>query len=429
MKDNKVLIVTYYWPPAGGPGVQRWLKFVKYLPEFGVKPVVYIPENPTYPIIDHGLQSEVGEEVTILKGKIFEPYSLASVFSKKDTKAISAGIIPDKKKQSAMQRLMLWLRGNLFIPDARVMWVKPSVTFLSDYIRENGITTVITSGPPHSLHLIGLRLKLTLAVKWIADFRDPWTTIGYHNQLKLSSFAEKKHKKLEKEVLDTADRIIVTSPSTRADFQAMTATPVTLITNGYDVETVTTPPMDRHFSIAHIGSLLSERNPLVLWKVLSDMLREVPGFATDFRLTLAGTVSGVVLESLRESGLAGHVIELGYLSHADAVARQRASQVLLLVEIDSEDTRSIIPGKLFEYMSAERPILAIGPEGSDIAIILSETNTGSYHLYDEYSGLRQRLEGLYQQYRSAALTVQGIGLQKYSRRQLTRQLADVIATL
>ena len=173
-KPKKLLIITYYWPPAGGPGVQRWLKFVKYLPEFNIQPIVYIPENPTYPIIDNGLESEVSDKAIILKNKIFEPYGLASFFGKSKTKKISSGIIPNQKKQSFLEKTLLWIRGNIFIPDARYLWVKPSVKYLKKYIEENNIDTIVTSGPPHSLHLIGLKLKKELNVKWFADF----TTCG-----------------------------------------------------------------------------------------------------------------------------------------------------------------------------------------------------------------------------------------------------------
>ena len=191
--SKKVLIIIYYWPPAGGPGVQRWLKFVKYLPDFNIQPIVYIPENPTYPILDENLAAEVAEQAIIIKKKILEPYQIASYFSKNKSKKLSAGIITSKKKQSFLERFLLTIRGNLFIPDARFLWVNPSVKFLEKYIVENKIDTIITSGPPHSLHLIGLKLKQKLAVKWLADFRDPWTTIGYHKELKLSNYAKKRH--------------------------------------------------------------------------------------------------------------------------------------------------------------------------------------------------------------------------------------------
>lgn len=428
-EPKKLLIITYYWPPAGGPGVQRWLKFVKYLPDFNVQPIVYIPENPTYPIIDNGLQSEVSEKAIILKNKITEPYGFASFFGKNKTKKISSGIIPNQKKQSFLEKTLLWVRGNIFIPDARFLWVKPSVKYLKKYIEENQIDTIVTSGPPHSLHLIGLQLKKELSVKWFADFRDPWTTIGYHKALKLSSSAEKKHKALEKEVLTTADTIIVTSKTTKTEFQAITSKPIEVITNGYDVEKVSKQPLDEKFTLAHIGSFLSERNPRILWKALKELTKENPDFRRDFQLKLIGAVSQEVLDTISEFRLNDYVLNLGYVSHQEAVEHQRKSQVLLLIEINSNDTKSIIPGKLFEYMVSERPIIALGPEGSDFAEIITTTNTGVFFLYDELEPLKELLLKYYNLYKEQNLKVHAVGLQQYSRKSLTEQLTKIISKL
>lgn len=423
---KKVLIITYYWPPAGGPGVQRWLKFVKYLPGFGIEPIVYIPENPTYPLLDEGLLSEVSPDVTILKNKIIEPYGWASAFSKSSTKKISSGIIPHKRKQSFLQRIMLWIRGNIFIPDARVLWVKPSVAYLSRYIKENGIDTIITTGPPHSLHLIGLKIKEKHNVKWVADFRDPWTTIGYHKALKLSSFAAQKHRTLEKKVLTTADTILVTSPTTKQEFQALTSKPIAVITNGYDVETIAKQPLDEKFTMAHIGSFLSERNPRILWKALAELITENTEFNAHFQLKLIGAVSREVLDAIEEFQLSGYVNNMGYVSHNEAVAEQRKSQVLLLVEIDSEETKCIIPGKLFEYMVSERPIIAIGPEEADFASIMKATNTGIFITYDDKDKLKDTILQYFNQYLQGNLKANAIGLQQYSRKNLTGQLAQLL---
>lgn len=422
----KVLIITYYWPPAGGPGVQRWLKFVKYLPDFGIEPIVYIPENPTYPLVDKGLLSEVNPNVTILKQRITEPYAWASAFSKNSTKKISSGIIPAAKKQSFLQRIMLWVRGNLFVPDARVLWVKPSVNYLSKYITENGIETIITTGPPHSLHLIGLRLKELHDLKWIADFRDPWTTIGYHKALKLSDSAAKKHKDLERKVLNSADSILVTSPTTKAEFQQLTAKPIDVITNGYDTEMIPKQPLDEKFTLAHIGSFLSERNPKQLWESLTELIAENEQFKADFQLKLIGAVSSEVMESITNAGLQSHVNNLGYVPHSEAVAEQRKSQVLLLVEIDSEDTKCIIPGKLFEYMVSERPILSIGPQGADFASIIQSTNTGVFSLYADKERIKQTILNYFNQYKEGNLKANAIGLQQFSRKNLTSQLASIL---
>jgi len=423
---KKVLIITYYWPPAGGPGVQRWLKFVKYLPDFDINPIVYIPENPTYPLLDEKLVADVPKNVTILKNKITEPYAWASVFSKKNTKKISSGIIPNQRKQSLIQKMMLWVRGNLFIPDARVLWVKPSVKYLSKYIQENNIDTVITTGPPHSLHLIGLQLKEKLNVKWIADFRDPWTTIGYHKALKLTEASAKKHKDMEKKVMTTADFLLVTSPTTKKEFEAITNKPIHVITNGYDVENVGRPAMDEKFTLAHIGSFLSERNPRVLWKALRELTKENAEFRKHFELKLIGATSQEVLDAIEEFKLSAFVNNLGYVSHQEAVEQQRKSQVLLLIEIDSEDTKSIIPGKLFEYMVSERPILAIGPKDADFSVILQQTNTGTFALYDEKDKVKETILKYFNLYLEQNLKVYPVGLQQYSRKNLTKELAALL---
>ena len=428
LEQKKLLIITYYWPPAGGPGVQRWLKFVKYLPEFNIQPIVYIPENPTYPIVDNGLQSEVSDKAIILKNKIFEPYVLAYFFGKSKTKKISSGIIPSRKKQSLAERILLWIRGNIFIPDARVFWVKPSVNYLKKYIQENNIDTIVTSGPPHSLHLIGLQLKKELNIKWFADFRDPWTTIGYQKALKLSAYAKNKHKALEKEVLNAADTIIVTSKTTRQEFQFLTSKPIEVITNGYDIEKKGSVELDEKFTLAHIGSFLSERNPTVLWQAIRELTVEKNDFKNDFRLKLIGSTSEVVLESIASFQLNEYVQNLGYVSHLEAVAHQRKSQVLLLIEIDSKDTQSIIPGKLFEYMVSERPILAIGPKDSDFAEIIRETNTGIFFRYDEKEKLKTQLLDYYLEFKTKKLNVAPVGLQKYSRLKLTEHLARLITS-
>lgn len=423
---KKVLIITYYWPPAGGPGVQRWLKFVKYLPDFGIQPVVYVPENPTYPIVDADLESEVSEKAIVLKHKILEPYAMASVFSKKNTKGISSGIIPNQKKQTFLQKVMLWIRGNLFIPDARVLWVKPSVKYLKQYLQQEGIDTIITSGPPHSLHLIGLQLKKELNVKWLADFRDPWTTIGYHSALKLSNYADKKHKALERKVLNSADTIIVTSKTTKAEFERLTSRPIEVITNGYDVEKITKEPLDEKFTLAHIGSFLSDRNPRILWESLSELVAENASFAECFELKLIGKVSQEILDTIAQFGLQNHVRNLGYVSHLEAVKHQRKSQVLLLVEIDSEETKSIIPGKVFEYMVSERPIVAIGPKDSDFAELIISTNTGTFYTYNDKDRLKADLLSHFEKYQQKNLKVYPVGLQQYSRKNLTEKLVKII---
>lgn len=424
--SKKVLIVTYYWPPAGGPGVQRWLKFVKYLPEYNIEPIVYCPENPSYPIIDEHLIKEVPNGVIILKQPINEPYKFANLLSKRSSKTIRSGVIPKEKKQSFIEKLMLYIRGNFFIPDARKSWVRPSVTFLSEYTQQHQIETVITTGPPHSTHLIGLRLKEELGIKWFADFRDPWTTIGYHKQLKLTRASHKKHFRLEQSVLNTANQIIVTSNITKLEFRLKTKQPIEVITNGYDTFTIKRPEKDSNFTMAHIGSLLSERNPKQLWVGLQELIKEHANFKKAFQLNLIGVISDDVLQSIKGHGLGDFVKVLGYISHEEAIKAQMQSRVLLLIEIDSEDTKAIIPGKLFEYMASETPILAIGPKDWDVEHILKTTNTGHYFGYNDKSAIKSQIMSYFEAYKSNTLISHPIGLKPYSRKELTSKLAKLI---
>ncbi|MEJ4088017.1 glycosyltransferase family 4 protein [Galbibacter orientalis] len=422
---KKVLIICYYWPPAGGPGVQRWLNFVKFLPEFGIEPVVYIPENPNYPMEDASFLAEVPKEITILKQPIFEPYKFASIFSGKKTKQISKGIISNKK-QSFTEKVLLWIRGNFFIPDARVFWVKPSVNYLKKYLEKEDITTIITTGPPHSVHLIGMKLKKQLDLKWIADFRDPWTNIGYHSALKLTKNSQQKHKKLEHEVLNSADLIVTTSYTTKVEFETISSKPIEVITNGFITPEIKKSKIDKKFTVSHIGSLLSGRNPKVLWSVIGELLEENSDFKKDFQLQLAGAVSKEVLESIEAYNIDENLSILGYVAHQKAIELQRATQVLLLIEIDAEKTRGIIPGKLFEYMAATRPIIALGPKQWDVARILEETNAGVYFDYTEKEKLKETLLSFYKAYKNDNLYVNSVDIDKYHRKSLTKHLASII---
>ena len=425
---KKVLIVTYYWPPAGGPGVQRWLKFVKYLPQFGIEPQVFIPENPNYPIMDDSLSREVSKSVKIHKKKIIEPYALAKLMAKKSTDKFSAGIITESSKQSKLQQLMIYVRGNYFIPDARKFWVGPSINEIKKILDKEQIDTLITTGPPHSLHLIGLGLKKdNPKLQWIADFRDPWTSISYHEELKLTEASEKKHTELEGLVLQNADQLVVTSFSTQVEFRQKTSKPVHLITNGFDVRpNQESPSLDEHFTFAHIGSLMKDRNPSNLWKVFSDLIQENKEFKAYFELDLIGQSAANVIDSIQKNELKDYLKITNYLPHQEALKKQERAQVLLLIEKNQEATKGIIPAKLFEYMSAKRPILAIGPKDWDVRKILEETNAGVAFDYTDEVAIKTYIEQQFSLFLKGKLTVNSNGIEAYSRKKLTQKLAEII---
>ena len=421
---HKLLLITYYWPPAGGPGVQRWLQMLNYLPKLGFDIVVYVPENAFYPIEDPQLSDDIPEGIEVMRGPILEPGHVLKQFVPKRSKRMSAGILKEKNA-SWSEKFLLGIRGNFFIPDARVGWVKPSIKKLLPVIQERNIQTVITTGPPHSVHLTGLALKKKTDVRWVADFRDPWTGIGYHSKLQLSSWAARKHEQLEAEVLNTADLVLATSPSTARALQNKTTQLVSVLTNGYE-EAHKAVSLDDTFSIAHIGSLLSARNPTVLWEVLAELKEEIEGFQNDLELVFAGKVSEEVLSAMKEMGLADHIKDLGYLPHKAVRKLQARSQVLLLVEIDSPETQEILPGKLFEYMASQRPILAVGPENWDARDILSETASGKCFLYEEKAALKKQIIEWYSLFKEGDLGISSKGVEAYSRENLTHELAKLL---
>jgi glycosyltransferase involved in cell wall biosynthesis len=423
---KKVLIITYYWPPAGGPGVQRWLKFVKYLPEFNIQPIVYCPENPLYPTLDSSLLQEVDSKITVLKHPIKEPLRFLSLLFKSKTNIFSKGGIPDSKKQSFFERFLLYIRGNFFVPDARVFWVKPSVKYLSSYISKHQIDTIITTGPPHSVHLIGMQLKVKHKLRWYADFRDPWTDISYHKNLNLTQNTQQKHLKLERQVLNTSDQIIVTSSQTKQLFSKITQPPISVITNGFDNENLSSITLDSKFSLTHIGSLFDQRNPILLWNVLSELIEEFPEFKANFQLVLVGNVSADIKASMDSAKLTSFLKIVGSVTHNEAIMYQRKTQVLLLIEANTTEASYIIPGKLFEYINANRPILALGPKQSDIPSILKDTQTGRYFVYENETALKTHILELFENYKTNSLSVASKDIERFSRKNCTKQLAEVL---
>ncbi len=424
---RKVLLITYYWPPAGGPGVQRWLKFVTHLPEYGVQPVLFVPENPTYPFTDDSLLHELPEGITIYRGKIREPLRWASWMFGKKSRKMSAGQLPGKEA-GLVSKFLLWIRANLFVPDARVFWVKPSAVSVKAILQKENIDTLITTGPPHSVHLIALLLKKEMPFTWVADFRDPWTRIGYHADLPMTRAVKRRHASLEKQVLQTADTVIATSRTTAAEFEQIRGKEVKVVTNGYDARKYAQVdvPLDKNFTLSHIGSLLKDRNPEPLWRAISELRASDPGFSSDFRLKLAGSISDTVRQSVRQFGLEDCTEYLGYVQHARALALQKSSQVLLLLEIDREETRGIIPGKLFEYLASGRPVVALGPKQWEAGEILQETGNGRYFTYLEKEAMQKHLLHLYHTYKKGGLISSTASTEAYSRKVLTGKLAKLL---
>jgi hypothetical protein len=271
-----------------------------------------------------------------------------------------------------------------------------------------------------------MRLKAKHLLKWFSDFRDPWVDINYHHQLKLTKNAQKQHMRLEKNVLNNADHIIVTSTQTKLLFSNKTSQPISVVTNGFDDASTSEVKMDLNFTLTHIGFLSSQRNPAILWDVLSELIHELTDFKEKLRLVLVGTVSVDVINAIKTSGLAPYLDIIKTVSHFDAVKCQRKSQVLLLLEANTKAATYIIPGKLFEYVNAQRPIIAIGPQLSDIQSILKETNTGNYFKHSEREALKSHITKLFMAFKNNSLFVDPKGIDRYSRRNCTKRLSEIL---
>ncbi|MDF2933229.1 MAG: glycosyl transferase family 1 [Chryseobacterium sp.] len=433
MEPKKILIITYYWPPAGGPGVQRWLKFAKYLPEFGWKPIIFTPENPSYPLLDESLVKDIPENLEIIKTKIWEPYQLAEKLNKSNKK-FKAGQFDVGNNQSWKSKLSIWVRGNFFIPDARVFWVQPSVKFLEQYLKINTIDVVVTSGPPHSLHLIGLRLKNKFPnIKWIADFRDPWTEISYYKHLKLTNKSDKKHRQLESEVFKNADITLATSYTDAENFRKNGANAV-CITNGFDESdaektlkhSISQSLKQEKFTLSYIGVLEQLRNPENLWKSLDDLVKSNADFAENFRLKFVGRIDDKILQSIESSSLKNHIDNLGYLSHDKAIDEMANSSMLLITNFPNESSKGIIPGKIFEYLATGKHIISFGPNEADVSKILDETNAGKHFSYQDSEVIKNFVLEKFNLWKSGNLLENTGNIEQFSRRNLTQQLSEIL---
>lgn len=419
----KVLIITYYWPPAGGSGVQRWLKFVKYLQDFEIIPVVYTVDNPDYILTDETLQNEIPGNIEILKQTIWEPNNLLSKLKSKHGQT-SAGFL--NPNPSFFERKLQYIRANYFIPDARKYWVKPSVKYLSDYLKYNKTDVIITTGPPHSLHLIGLELQKRNSIKWIADFRDPWTDIDYFHQLPLTERSKRKHKDLEKKVLENADSVVVVGKTMKEKYKQFNRD-IHVITNGFDSDLGQEKiELDKRFSITHIGLMNADRNPKILWRVISELISKDQDFASDIRIKLIGKSANEVHKSIKENNLENIVQFISYLPHKKVMDHQRSSQVLLLAANNVPSAKGIITGKVFEYLQAKRPILAIAPVDGDLVEIIGNTNSGIVIDFNDEDKMRNVIMDLYKKFKQDNLHIESHNFEKYHSKNLTKKLADVI---
>ncbi len=429
---KQILYITYYWPPSGGAGVQRSLKFVKYLREYGINPVVLTvdPGKATYPLQDTSLNDEVPAGSVIHHTDSFEPLKIISRLA--GTGKIPYGGFANSENESFFQRLLRFIRGNFFIPDARRGWVKYACRMALKIIGSEKIDAFVISSPPHSSQLIGLYLKKKVpSCKWIADLRDPWTDIYYYKDLMHTSIASKLDRRYEKSVLEKCDAAIVVSEDIRRLFLSKSTVisrdKIHVIPNGFDEDDFEKgPETDKDkFLITYVGTLAENYNPEVFFACIRAVYGKMPG--TKIRLRFVGSISGQVKKLLGDHGLESLVELIPHVSHKEAIRYMQAATLLLLLIPEAENDKGILTGKLFEYIGSGRPVIGIGPAEGDAAKILKETLAGEMFGRSQEQAIENYLLQAIRDWQNGKSSVSATTRNsKYTRRNLTADLAGII---
>ncbi len=422
---RRVLIVTYYWPPSAGSGVQRWLKFSKYLPEFGWQPVIFTPENPDFALQDQSLLEDIPREAEVIKRPIWEPYQLLKLLPGKKDAPINAGLVSASSKSSLKENVLSWVRGNFFIPDPRLFWRRPAVRYLKSYLGEHPVDAVITTGPPHSMHLIGLDLKRKKKIPWIADFRDPWSKLDFLQNFKAGKRAQSSNASLEQKVVREATYIIGASPSMVQLIQGKPTQKYLSITNGYDETDFEnfTPKREDDFILFHGGLLNRLRNPTPLWEAIATILDQPSAQDKKIKIRLAGVVDPGIVKELEEQ-FQDRFEFLGYLDHKAIIEQYERANLLLLLVNNTFNATVNIPGKVFEYFATHKPILAFGPASADAIQLIRETQTGQSFPYDASAQTIQVY--LNQLLKQEETLVGNFDPSRYSRKNLSQTLAALL---
>lgn len=424
---KRILLITYYWPPSGGAGVQRWLKMSKYLAELGWGITVYSPENPETPANDSSLRNEIHPSIKEIKRKIWEPYQLYSFLSgnKKSNHANYLGA----NKKGLIQNISEWIRANIFIPDPRCFWINPSINYLSTLQEESPFDFVISTGPPHSMHLIALGLKKKFKnIKWLADFRDPWTFIDFFHLLPLTEGSKNKHLSLEKEVIKHADALVTVSPSWAKNFEEIHGEKFNVIYNGYDPEDFkNTPPAvttDDTFTICHVGSLNSDRDPESLWTYLEEKCTSDKQFSQQLQIKLIGKVNPQTLTRITNNAiLSTKLIYIDYLPHGEALIEMEKSSVLLLLINKSPNAIGIIPGKVYEYLASRKRVLCISPLENDCTRLLEEFKQVKV---SNNENIKEAVDSLFNDFSNNAQLDYSTTYDKYSRKNQALEIDQLL---
>lgn len=426
MSNKRVLIITYYWPPSAGSGVQRWLKFAKYLPEFGWEPVIFTPENPDFELRDTSLEKDISPNLEVIKFPIWEPYG---IFKKlRGQGSGDPAKVLEKKNPSILDRLSIWLRANVLIPDPRLFWVNPSVRFLEDSLRKGQYQAIITTGPPHSMHLIGLALHKKTGIPWLADFRDPWSQWEFLDTLPMLSWVRRRHQQLEQQVLTSASAVTTISPTFQQELERLAQRKIHLLTNGFDADDFPKDISSQHLKekdieIVYSGVIDAIRNPIPF---LLAMKAAFQNEAISVRLRFVGKVSASVVDYVNnDPWLIQHVEFVGYVSHQEVFEFYQAADVLLLILTTTKNAQGNIPGKLFEYMASGKTIIGLGDPEGDAAKIIKQAQAGIVVDPKNKAEIKNLLENFDPKKGMSKAT----SIERFSRKSLTRELSSLLKNI
>lgn len=422
---KKVLIITYYWPPAGGPGVQRVLKFAKYLPQFGWEPVILTVENGNFPAIDEGLVEEIPENLKVYRTKTLEPFAIYNKFQGKDKSSAVDTFTITKTGKSFKDKLGNAIRSYFFIPDARKGWRPFAVKKGLEIIKQEKIDLIFSSSPPHSLQLIAKKLSKETKLPWVADFRDPWSTAFWLDESQKKGWVNKQNIKKESAVFKDLNHFTTVSHGVLDSFKNLyphIKENSTLLYNGYDTSDfeAIAKVKNEKFTIRYVGTLAMSQNPELLFESLAQIKRNSAEVASKLKVEFWGKFDQAIKDSVDKYDVADIVEFYGYVSHAKAVELMQNGDMLILV---IPEGKGILTGKLFEYIATGNQVLGFGPKDCE-AQILVEKNGFGFFAHSANQLVNSILEDVVQ-WESGKLSTKQSGKEQFSRKKLTEKLSTV----
>ena len=421
---KKILLISYYWPPNAGVGARRWLNFQKYLSkEYSI--TIYTPENPTVLNEDEALLNSVSSNTHTIKQKIWEPYDLYKKFTKKNK--VNPGVLIDPPR-GLKEKFTNWARANFFIPDAKCFWVDQSVSYLSKLFSKDNFDYVISTGPPHSMHLIALNLREKYNFKWIADFRDPWTNMEYFAKLPLIHDSKKKHFELQKKVISKADLTLTVSDSWSKEFSQLGAIRTAIVYNGFDKYNSSIEPHDK-FRIGHFGLFNEFRDHSGLWQALNVSFSKNQNLKEDLEIYFSGPTHKNFHKNLKRHHLDSYLNYFEWNNLEKMQKEMLKCSVLIVSQSDTKDAMGRLPAKFFEYMGTGIPIVAIGRKNSDLSKIVLKHQCGVFLEFNKLHKLSSCLLDYYDKYLQKEITLKNNHVDVFSWKNQAGNLIDLLKNL